>query len=108
MDITDYLMDLDKSHIYHLGLVLGLTRRRVVDLQDSCGTTLTFLDAVVLHWLQRVDRVRDVSWQGLVKALLHPRLGQTGIATTIASQHGMYKFALRVYMYQQWLQTSVQ
>ena len=41
--------------------------------------------------------MKDVSWQGLVKALLHPRLGQTGIATTIASQHGMYKFALRVY-----------
>ena len=88
VDITDYLMELDKSHIYNLGLVLGLARRRVADLRDSCGSSLEFLDAVVLHWLQRVDRVGEVSWLALVTALRHPRLGQTGIAETIATQHG--------------------
>ena len=108
MEITGYLKDLNKSQIYDLGLVLGLDYHHVVDLEDNCRHNRRFLDAVVVSWLQKEDRVKDVSWQDLVKALLHPRLGQTGIATTIASQHGMYKFALRVYMYQQWLQTLVQ
>ena len=92
MDITDYLMELDKSQIYHLGLVLGLNRRRVVDLRDSCASSLEVLDAVVLNWIQRLDRVEDVSWSALVKALLHPRLGQTGIANDIAAKYGMYRY----------------
>ena len=90
MDITDYLMELDKSQIYNLGLVLGLTRHRVVDLRDSCASSLEFLDAVVLNWIQRLDRVGDVSWLALVKALHHPRLGQTGIANNIATEYGTY------------------
>ena len=88
VDITDYLMELDKSHIYNLGLVLGLARRHVNDFKQNCDSNIEFLDAVLLHWLQRVDRVGEVSWLALVKALRHPRLGQTGIADKIASQHG--------------------
>ena len=30
----------------------------------------------------------EVSWPALVSALRHPRLGQTGIAKKIATQHG--------------------
>jgi hypothetical protein len=89
VEVTDYLMDLDKSQIYHLGLVLGLSRRRVVDLRDSCKTSLEFLDEVVLCWIRRLDRVEEVSWCALVRALRHPRLGQTGIATSIATKYGM-------------------
>ena len=88
VDITDYLMELDKSQIFSLGLVLGLARRRVNDFGENCGSNVNFLDAVVLHWLQRVDRVGEVSWSALVTALRHPRLGQTGIANKIATQHG--------------------
>ena len=88
MEITDQLMDLDQSDIYNLGLVLGLAHRRVVDLRENSRSNLAFLDAVVLHWLQRDDHVKEVSWAALVKALLHQRLGHTGIATSIAEKYG--------------------
>lgn len=103
VEITDYLMDLDKSEIYHLGLVLGLSRRRVVDLRDNRASNLEFLDSVVLHWIQRLDRVTEVSWVALVRALLHPRLGQTGIATTIANKYGtcMYMYTCTYFIWTQ-------
>ena len=88
VEITDQLMDLDQSDIYNLGLVLGLAHRRLVDLIENSRSNLAFLDAVVLHWLQRDDRVKEVSWAALVKALLHQRLGHTGIATSIAKKYG--------------------
>ena len=88
VEITDQLMDLDKSDIYNLGLVLGLKPHRMRDLRDNSPGNLAFLDAVVENWLQRVDRVKEVSWAALVKALLHQRLGQTGIATSIAEKYG--------------------
>ena len=96
VEVTDYLMDLERSQIYHLGLVLGLSHRRVVDLRDSRASNLEFLDAVVLHWIQRLDRVEEVSWSALVRALHHPRLGQTGIANTITTKYGTYS---DMYMY---------
>ena len=88
IEITDYLMELDKPRIFSLGLVLGLSHQRVTDFKQNCDSNFEFLDAVVLHWLQRVDRVGEVSWLALVTALRHPRLGQTGIAGKIATQHG--------------------
>ena len=88
IEITDYLMELDKPRIFSLGLVLGLSHQRVTDFKQNCDSNINFLDAVVLHWLQRVDRVGEVSWPALVTALRHPRLGQTGIAGKIATQHG--------------------
>ena len=99
MEITDQLMELDKFQIYNLGLVLGLAHRRVVDLRENSSTNLAFLDAVVLHWLQRVDRVKEVSWEALVKALLHQRLGQTGIATSIAEKYGTTHSSFPVYIH---------
>ncbi|CAI8029193.1 hypothetical protein GBAR_LOCUS16593 [Geodia barretti] len=89
VEVTDQLMDLDQSDIYNLGLVLGLAHRRVVDLRENSRSNLAFLDAVVLHWLQRDDCVEEVSWAALVKALLHQRLGHTGIATSIAEKYGV-------------------
>ena len=98
VEVTDYLMDLERSQIYHLGLVLGLSHRRVVDLRDSRASNLEFLDAVVLHWIQRLDRVEEVSWSALVRALHHPRLGQTGIANTIATKYGTYSNMYNMYV----------
>ena len=97
VEITDQLMELNKFQIYNLGLVLGLAHRRVVDLRENSSTNLAFLDAVVLHWLQRVDRVKEVSWEALVKALRHQRLGQTGIATSIAEKYGTTHSSLPTY-----------
>ena len=79
IEITDYLLQLDKTHIYHLGLVLGLSRRRVKQMEDS----EKFLDYVIDAWLQKVDQVEVPTWQRLVDALKHGRVGQTGMANEI-------------------------
>ena len=89
MEVTGYLKDLNKSQIYDLGLVLGLDYHHVVDLRDNCGCNQDFLDAVVVSWLQKEGRVKDVSWTALITALQNDRLRQTGIADRIATQHGM-------------------
>ena len=79
MEITEYLFELDKTYIYHLGLVLGLSHHRVKGMEDS----KTFLDDMIVAWLQKVDQVGIPTWQRLVKALRHKRVGQTGIASKI-------------------------
>ena len=79
IEITDYLFELDKTHIYHLGLVLGLSRHRVKEMEDS----KTFLDDMIAAWLKKVDQVGVPTWQKLVEALKHWRLGQIGIASEI-------------------------
>ena len=86
LDITDYLLDMDKSHIYHLGLVLGLRQTKVKTLKDSD----TFLDDVITAWLRKEDQVSEKgepSWTALVNALKHRRIGQIGIANNIAMDH---------------------
>ena len=79
IEITDYLIELDKTHIYHLGLVLGLSHHRVKGMKDS----EMFLDDMIAAWLQKGDQVEVPTWQRLVKALRHKRVGQTGIASEI-------------------------
>ena len=79
MEITDYLLRLDKPSIYHLGVVLGLSHHRMKEIKDS----ETFLDDMIAAWLQKVDQVGVPTWQRLVKALRHRRVGQTGIASEI-------------------------
>ena len=84
LSITDYLLDMEKSHIYNLGVVLGLKQTKVKTLKDSD----TFLDDVITAWLRKEDQVTEKgepSWTVLVNALKHRRVGQTGIAKTIAN-----------------------
>ena len=85
--MTGYLTGLNKEQIYNLGLVLGLSYHYVIDLRDNCSSNVQFLDAVVAGWLQKKDKVRDVSWKSLIKALQNERLGQNGIAERIATEH---------------------
>ena len=83
LDVTNYLDELDKTHIYNLGMVLGLGPQRLRHMSNSN----TFLDDVISGWLQRLDQVdrRGVpSWTNLVKALQHRRVGHNGIASKIA------------------------
>ena len=77
---------MEKGHIYHLGIVLGLRQNKVKTLKDS----ETFLDDVIAAWLRKEDQVAEKgepSWTVLVDALKHRRVGQTGIANTIAKDH---------------------
>ena len=77
---------MDKSHIYNLGLVLGLRHSKVKALMDST----TFLDDVITAWLRKEDQVAEKgepSWTVLVNALKHRRVGQTGIANIITKDH---------------------
>ena len=85
VEITGYLFQLDKSHIYNLGLVLGLSYHRVKAMKDS----ETFLDDMIAAWLQKVDQVQKKgppTWQRLVEALKHERVGQTGMASKIETE----------------------
>ena len=87
-DITDYLLSMEKIHIYNLGVVLGLRQNKVKSMMDSA----TFLDDVIAAWLRKEDRVKkkgEPSWTVLNKALKHPRVGQTGIADNIAHERGL-------------------
>ena len=73
---------MEKTHIYHLGLVLGLRHNKVKTMMDSA----TFLDDVIAAWLRKEDKVPEKgepSWTVLVNALKHPRVGQTGMANNI-------------------------
>ena len=77
---------MEKGHIYHLGIVLGLRQNKVKTLKDS----ETFLDDVITAWLRKEDQVPEKgepSWTVLVDALKHRRVGQTGIGNTIAKDH---------------------
>ena len=86
LEITEYLIDLEKTDVYNLGLVLGLSRRKVVAKMES----KTFLDDIITAWLQKEDQVKgEPSWTVLVSALKHRRVGQTGIASTIAKDKGL-------------------
>ena len=83
LDVTDYLQNMEKTHIYNLGLVLGLRQIKVKDMMDSP----TFRDDVITAWLRKEDQVSEKgepSWTVLVNALKHPRVGQIGIANNIA------------------------
>ena len=85
LDVTGYLFRLDKTHVYHLGLVLGLSHHRVKEMEGS----KTFLDDMIAAWLQKVDQVQKrgaPTWQRLVKALKHDRVRQTGIASKIETE----------------------
>ena len=84
MSPTTYSTCMEKTHIYNLGLVLGLRHIKVKNMKD---TSDTFLDDVIAAWLQKQDKVTEKgepSWTVLINALKHPRVGQTGIANNIA------------------------
>jgi len=47
LEITEYLIALEKTDVYNLGLVLGLSQHKVKAMKD----TDTFLDDVIAAWL---------------------------------------------------------
>ena len=85
LDITDYLLNLNGTHIYNLGLALGLNQVRLKELKKSD----TFLDDVITGWLHEEDDVikkGTPTWKTLVEALKHPRVSQNGVARRIAME----------------------
>ena len=88
IDITDYLLPLERMHVYNLGLVLGISQHKTKAMMDSS----TFLDDVIATWLRREDQVMkkgEPSWTVLVRALEHPRVGQCGISQYITKDKGL-------------------
>ena len=78
---------MEKTHIYNLGLVLGLKQTKLKALRDSDS----FLDDAISAWLRKEDQVTEKgepSWTVLINALKHPRVGQRGIADKIAKDKG--------------------
>ena len=79
---------METTHIYNLGLVLGLIHGKVKAKMNSD----IFLDDVITAWLRKEDKVTEKgepSWTVLVNALKHRRVGQTGIANKIAKDKGL-------------------
>ena len=86
VEITDYLLDMEKAQIYNLGLVLGIRHSKLKTMMDSA----TFCEDVIAAWLRKEDQVSEKggpSWTVLVDALKQRRVGQTGIANKIAKDH---------------------
>jgi len=68
LEITEYLTNLEKTDIYNLGLVLGLSQHKVKAKKNSD----TFLDDVITAWLRKEDRVitrGEPSWTVLIRGL---------------------------------------
>ena len=89
IDITDYLLPLEKTHIYNLGLVLGISQHKTKAMMDST----TFLDDVIAAWLRREDQVNkkgEPSWTVLIRALEHPRVRQCGISQKIRKEKALH------------------
>ena len=88
LDVSDYLINFGPTDIYNLGLTLGLSHVRLRNMRDSD----TFREDMIAAWLQREDQVtrRGVpTWNTLVRALQNPRVNQTGVAGTIATDRGV-------------------
>ena len=83
VEVTDYLLDLEKTDIYNLGLALKLKQPEVKQMRDS----ETFRDDMIAAWLeQKEDQVAKKgkpTWETLVKALKNPRVKLTEIAEII-------------------------
>ena len=83
VEVTDYLLDLEKTDIYNLGLALKLKQPEVKKMRDS----ETFRDDMIAAWLeQKEDQVAkkgEPTWETLVKALKNPRVKLTEIAEKI-------------------------
>lgn len=82
MDISEYLLALNREQIFSLGLVLGLSFTTLEPVRSSH----LFLDEMLAAWLQGKDSVGrrgGHTWQALVSGLRHPRLNQTEMASRI-------------------------
>ena len=89
LEITDYLLPLERMHVYNLGLVLGISQHKTKAMMNSD----TFLDDVIAAWLRREDQVNkkgEPSWTVLVRALEHPRVGQCGISQKIRKEKALH------------------
>ena len=85
VEVTNYLVDFQHNDMYNLGLTLGLYQPHLKNMK----TSETFRDDVIAAWLQKEDQVLKVgtpTWKNLVKALKHPRVKQTGVATKIVDE----------------------
>ena len=82
-EIIPYLVTLNKTDVYKLGVKLGLQYSTLVGLPDE-----NFINPMLTHWLQEADDVRSkgkTSWRSLVWGLREVQ--QNGIAKRIARDH---------------------
>ena len=90
VQVTDYLLGLQRIDIYNLGLTLGLHQPHLKEMK----TSETFRDDVIAAWLKKEDEVVKMgipTWENLVKVLVHPRVNQTGVACKIAADKNVTK-----------------
>ena len=89
-EVTNYLIDLQHDNIYDLGLTLGLYQPHLKEME----TSKRFRDDVIAAWLKKEDNVVKMgipTWETLFKALIHPRVNQTGVASKIVADKNVTK-----------------
>ena len=90
LDVTEYLLNLNQTDIYFLGLTLGLTHPHLKNMENS----KTFREDMIAAWLQKEDEVTRrglPTWETLVKALRNNRVKQNGVADKIAIDKNVLK-----------------
>ena len=83
VDVSEYLIHLNKDQIFQLALVLGL---HAVPTLDKIRDTPNFLNDMLAAWLRGQDDVNKRgghTWGALVKALRHASVTQNEIANKI-------------------------
>ena len=83
VDVSEYLIHLNKDQIFQLALVLGL---HAVPTLDKMRGTPNFLNDMLVAWLLGQDDVikrGGHTWGALVNALQHPSVTQNEIADRI-------------------------
>ena len=83
-DVFEQLHSLNKTEIHNLGLMLGISHKRLLRMEQS-----NFLNEMIYSWLTQVDSVPSEgrpSWETLAEVLNHPTIGQTGLAQKILSK----------------------
>ena len=81
---------LQKSEIHNLGLVLGISFKRLKSMEQS----EIFLSEMINSWLTQVDYVPSKgrpSWERLAEALNDSTVRQTGLAQNILSKVQNFK-----------------
>lgn len=82
LDVDEYFQELIDTHLFNLGIALGISYSRLKSMQNSPS----FSTDLAYQWIQGVDQVKNkgkATWRRLVEALRTKRLGQNGLADKI-------------------------
>ena len=75
-EISGCLQKLDETHIFDLGMTLGISHSKLTEMMDSPS----FAEDVITAWLQREGQRGAPSWVILISALTDLLVEQEGMS----------------------------